>query len=318
MDFATNSLRVELLSPEKAAEYLTYIYTHQRPRRHHHVMFLANEMKCGRFMQTAEVHLMFKNGEPVLINGQHTCAAIVEYGKPVLVTIRKTIVKDTGQIALAYAFGHDTGLRRTFSDAVGAYNLPETIGLARGQVDAIATAIRHIMSGFDKDRSGNGQPRRVSPADVVEYVYEWAGEAKMLFGAVQYQDKNISRLLQKRGALSVAMITMRYQPEKALDFWTAVAAPDGLAWTDARMMARRKLEESKSKTGTTGITPARLSRQLARCWNAYFRGDQLGQVKVSDGLAPMVLLGTPFNGKQPSDYLPVKWVGVASAQRSAA
>ena len=312
MDFATNSLRIEQVTPEKAAEYLRYNYPHQRKRRAHHVAFLANEMRCGRFMSTAEIHLMFRNGEPVLINGQHTCAAIVEYGKPVSVTVRKTLVSDVGQIALTYAFGHDTGLGRTFNDAVGAYNLQETTNLARQQVEALATAIRHIRGNFARDRLSGGLGKsppniKTSPADLVDNIYEWAPDAKLVFTVMSNYDAKIYRLIRKRGALAVALITMRFQTEKAMDFWKGVAMPDGLAWADPRNTARRKLEDSTSNSSVSGVTPERLSRQLARCWNAYYKGESLQMVKIFDDVAPIVILGTPFNGKQPRDYLPLKW-----------
>lgn len=323
MDFATNSIRIEQVTPEKAAEYLRYNYPHQRPRRAHHVSFLANEMRCGRFMSTAEIHLMFRNGEPVLVNGQHTCAAIVEYGKPVAITVRKTIVSDVGQIALTYAFGHDTGLGRTFNDAVGAYNLPEVTSLARQQVEALATAIRHIRGNFARDRLtggvGKSKPTtKTSPADIVENIYEWAPDAKLVFTTMSNYDANIYRLIRKRGALAVALVTMRFQTEKSIEFWRGVAMPDGLAWADPRNTARRKLEESIGKAGVKGVTPERLSRQLARCWNAYYKGESLQMAKVSDDVAPIVILGTPFNGKQPRDYLPFKFASGTTKQIEAA
>ena len=306
MDFATNSLRVEPVTPEKAAEYLRYNYAHNRKLRKHHVAFLANEMRQGRFMPTAEVHLMFRNGEPVLVNGQHTCAAIVEYGKPVSVTVRKSLTREAGQIAMTYAFGHDTGLRRTFNDAMGSYNLAEATGLTTRQVESLSTAIRHIKSGFDKSRSGYGVIKQ-SPGDIVEYIYAWAAEAKVLFSVTNYCDKDITRLLKKTGALSVAILTIRYQPEKALEFWRGVAMPDGVLWADPRMTARRALEDSKGKAGTKGVTPGRLSRQLARAWNAFYEGEELKQIKVSNEYAPMVILGTPYNGKQPKDFLSLNY-----------
>ncbi len=305
MDFATNSLRIEQVTPEKAAEYLRCTYAHQRKLRRHHVLFLAQEMRNGRFMPTAEIHLMFRNGDAALVNGQHTCAAIVEYGKPVSVTLRKTIVKDPGQIALTYAFGHDTGLRRTFNDAVGAYNLPEATGLGRVQVEALSSAIRHIRSGFVKTRGGNVV--KDSPADIVEHVYTWAPETKLLFNVTANCDSNISRLLEKRGALSVAILTLHFQPERAIEFWRHVAMPDGILWADPRMTARRALEDSKGKVGTSAVTAARLSRQLARSWGAFYKGEELKMLKILDETAPIVLFGTPYNGKQPSDYLPSKW-----------
>ncbi len=230
MDFATNSLCVESVTPEKAAEYLRYNYAHNRKLRKHHVAFLMNEMRGGRFMPTAEIHLMFRNGDPVLVNGQHTCAAIVQHGKPVTVTVRKTLAREAGQIALTYAFGHDTGLRRTFNDAMGAYNLAEATGLTQRQVEALSSAIRHIKGGFASARSGGHDPKQ-SPADVVEYIYAWASEAKVLFSVTYYGDKVINRLLRKTGALSVAIVTIRYQPEKALEFWRGVSAPQTSQYT---------------------------------------------------------------------------------------
>ncbi len=311
MDFATNSIRIEQVTPEKAAEYLGCIYDHQRKLRKHHVSFLANEMRNGRFMPTAEIHLMFRNGEPSMVNGQHTCAAIVEYGKPVAVTMRKTIVKEVGQIALTYAFGHDTGLRRTFNDAVGAYNLAEATGLTNAQVQALSSAIRHICGGFYQPRNQQSQKgeltRRDSPADIVEYIHAWATEAKLFFNTTFRCDHNITRLLEKRGVLSVAILTLYYQPEKAIDFWRGVAMPDGILWADPRMTARRALEDSKGKTGANAVSAARLSRQLARCWSAYYRGEELKQIKILDETAPIIMFGTPYNGKQPRSYLPSKW-----------
>lgn len=311
MDFAVNSLRVESITPEKAAEYLQHNYAHNRRLRKHHVDFLANEMRGGRFMPTAEIHLMFRNGEPVLVNGQHTCAAIIKYGKPVLVTLRKTLTSEAGQVAMTYAFGHDTGLRRTFNDAMGAYNLADATGLTHSQVEALSSAVRHIKTGFTKTRNGEGEIKH-SPADIVEYIYAWAADVKVLFATTAYCDRHITKLLEKRGALSIAIITIRYQPEKALDFWRGIAAPDGILWADPRMTARRNLEDSKGKAGASAVTASRLSRQLARCWNAYFKGEELKQTKVTDEGAPMVLLGTPYNGKQPKDFLSLNYAPQAT------
>lgn len=180
MDYAVNSLRIESLTPEKAADYLKCNYTHNRKMRRHHVEYLLNEMKAGRFMPTAEVHLMYRNGEPVLVNGQHTCAAIVEFGKPVTVTVRKTIARELGQIAMTYAFGHDTGLRRTFNDAMGAYNIAEQTGLTSDQVNALSTALRHILADFTGESDRKRNDVKKSPAELVEYIYAWSIDMRLL------------------------------------------------------------------------------------------------------------------------------------------
>lgn len=306
MDSAINSLRVEPLSPEKAAEYLRHNYTHNRRMRRHHVEYLLNEMRAGRFMPTAEVHLMYRNGEPVLVNGQHTCAAIVEFGKPVTVTIRKTNAREAGQIAMVYAFGHDTGLRRTFNDAMGAYNVAEHTGLTGDQVTAVATALRHIMTDFTVERSGNrtGQVKK-SPADLVDYVYAWSGDAKVLFSVTSEVDKVMSKAIRKRGVLPIGLLTIHYQRDKAIDFWRGIVRPDGLMYADPRMTARRYIELSRGRPSQIGVSPGKLSRQLASCWNAFYRGELLNHAKVADELSRVKLLGTPYTGNQPNGFLSI-------------
>lgn len=301
MGFSTNSLQVESVSPERAQQYLSCNYMHNRPLRKYHVAFLANEMREGRFMSTAEIHLMYKNGEPVLVNGQHTCSAIVQYGKPVRVTVRKTLATEAGQIAMAYAFGHDTGLRRTFTDGVSAYNLEEQTGLTTREIADVATALRAIRVGFIKEGGKAYAIPQPSVVEIVDKIHEWAPYAKAFFDATRNRDKEISRLSTKRGALSVILVTFRYAPEDAFLFWTGVFSPNGMVWEDARPMARRMLEDSKSRAGTAEkVSSARLSRQIARCWKGFLGNEKMGQApKVMDEYAPIVIQKTPYTGRHP-------------------
>lgn len=297
----TTSLQIESISPEKAREYLGCNYKHNRPLRKMHVDYLEREMKDGRFLPTAEIHLMYCNGEPVLVNGQHTCAAIIKYGKPVRVTVRKSNTSEHGQIAMFYAFGHDTGLRRTFTDGLGAYNLDEQTGLMREEVEWLATAIRHIRLGFRADFSGvKFKLLKPSVAEVVERVVEWAPYARNFWTTVNGSDKKLRSLTNKRGSLSVVVVTVRYQPERALDFWRQVFAPDNLPWDHPAVVTRRTIEASRGAPGTSGVTPQRLSRQVARCWRAYWNGENMKQLpKVDDESSPIYIVGTPFTGRHP-------------------
>lgn len=310
MSMTIQSLQVESVTPEKAREFLRCNYKHNRPPRKHHIEFLAREMQEGRFYSTAEIHLAYCNGEPVLVNGQHTCAAIIKYGKPVRVTVRKSSTSEHGQIAMLYAFGHDTGLRRTFNDGVGAYNLEEQTGLGRHEIEPTATAMRHIRAGFLKEITNapmDGRILKPSIAEIVEHMDEWAPYAKFFFGVIDNGDKKLRRLASKRGALSVAMVTMRYQPERAIDFWRQVFEPTGLEWEHPCIVTRRVIEASKSIVGSQGVTPSRLSRQLARCWLAYWNGEKMGQLpKVADETSAIFIAGTPFNRRQPA---PPWWPG---------
>lgn len=316
MDFATNSLRVEPVSPEMAAEFLRHNYAHNRKMRQNHIAYLLNEMRNGRFMPTAEIHLMYRNGEMHLVNGQHTCAAIVQLGKPMIVTVRKTIAREPGQIAMTYAFGHDTGLRRSFNDAMGAYNVAEQCGLTLAQTEALSTAIRHIREGFSSRGKVRVNDPKVSPVDLVEDVIVWAPEVRLLVTVTEGGDGKIIRSFRKRGVLSLAVITLYYQPEKAIDFWRQIATPDAIKWDDARVAARNTLDRATSKRGTASVTAEMLSRQLARCWKAHYDDEPLKQVKVFDVTKPIFIAGTPYNGRQPLNFLPTKGVYWSGSSRN--
>ncbi len=309
MGFTTNSINVESVTPEKAKEFSSYNYPHNRPRREHWIKYLANEMREGRFMPTAEIHIVYRNGEPILVNGQHTCAAIQLYGKPVRVTVRKSSTNEIGQVAMMYAYGHDNGIKRTFVDGLGAYNIAEEYGIGPTRLAQLNAALRHIRSGFtDDSRSANG--KMIEPPSITEMVDaipSWIPYLRMFWDGIEakFDGGKVKGLCAKRGALSVVLVTMRFQTERAREFWQGVVEMDGLMTTDARFVARRVLENSKTMPySSKKTTPAKLSRELARCWRGYIDGEKMSQVPklIREGDV-FVLAGTPYNGKQ----MPPPW-----------
>lgn len=309
MEMAMNSIGIESMTPERAADILRYNYRHNRPIRKNHVQYLLNEMKCGRFLSTAEVHVAFDRGVPNLINGQHTLSAIVLFGKPVKVTLRKSIVTENGQLAMTYAFGHDTGLRRTFTDAMGAYDVASAVGLQPTHVNALASTLRFIKRGFS--HSGNASTLKVaqSPADIVEDIYNWAGELRIYIKTISGLQSKANPWFWRQSTLSVALITLRYQPSKAIDFWAGVARPDNLAYKDVRAGLRRMLENTASHSGASSRSTASdlLARKCARWWGAFYAGENLEFARVATGLeaAPIIIAGTPYNGNQPVGFLSI-------------
>lgn len=302
MGFSLNSINVESVSPEKAAEFLEANYTRNRRIRPMWVEYLAREMREGRFMSTAEIHIMYRNGEPVMINGQHTCRAIILYGKPVRVTVRKTVTQEVGQIAMTYAFGHDAGIQRTFSDGMNAYGLSDQLGLPSEQINVMTSAIRYIK-GNSQGRSNpfRSSTIRDTPGQIVSYVYLFAPAMKMLNANITPCEKHLLKKLRRRSSLSVALITFHYQPDKAAVFWSQIANPDGLAWNDPRAAARKYIEAT---IYSRSIEDAKLSRQIAKCWRAFCENEKLSQVNIPSTAAPLAILGTQYSGRQDRDFLP--------------
>lgn len=305
MGYSTQSINVESVDPVKAQQFLSYNFAHNRPPRQYRVEFLASEMAEGRFLPTAEIHIVYTNGEPQMVNGQHTCLAIIKYGKPVRVTVRKTTTSEPGQTALFYALGHDTGLVRTVADSVRAYSVEEQTGLTRSQVDALGTALRFMVLGFTK-APNNTSKGRLSPPELVEHIFEWAPYARRFFLVVGGKEKMFYRSMFKAGNLSVGLAAMRYAPNEASRFWGQMGAPDGLAWRSPVMTARRVLESSVgAPSAAKYVTPARLARQIARCWLAFLQEEEMGQIpKIFDENAAIKIAKTPWNGRQPRLWMP--------------
>lgn len=310
MGFTTNSLQIESVTPDKAREYLSYNYAHNRPLRQGWVKYLADEMREGRFMQTAEIHIVYCNGEPVLVNGQHTCNAIVLYGKSMRLTVRKTSTNEHGQVAMMYAFGHDNGRKRTFNDGLGAYNVGEELGIGPYQVDRLAAAVKFIRNGFGNPARG----KDVSLTEVVDVMQIWAPYARLFWSNTVVPSGELSRIrsaVDKQSVLSVLLVTYRYSANKARDFWSGILSP-GLLDTDARWFARRVIEESilRSNRYSLGSRDADVvARRLAKCWGSFVTGKRMAQIpRLSDidPSAPIVIAGTPFTGRQPA---PPWWPG---------
>ncbi len=296
-----NSIAVEKIDPERAREFLQHNYKYNRPLRKQWVDFLCNEMNEGRFVSTAEIHLVYCNGVYEMVNGQHTSAAIIKHGKPVTLTLRRTIVNDINQIAMLYAFGHDNGIKRNFNDQLGAYNISESIGLGPTRTQELSTALRHIRAGFFDDSRGRSRsvPAPALP-ELLIHIEEWAPFARMFLTEIQAKDGAIKNSVAKRGAFAVVLVTYRYQLSMARTFWRGVLAPDDQKYNDPRSVARRVLEDSKSNPGSKPVSPALLSRQLSRCWRGFWNQEIMGQKpKLIDENAPMAIVGTPFTGKQP-------------------
>lgn len=297
----TNSINVVSLSPTQAGVLLEYRYVHDRPLRPRYVDELVKEMQAGRFQHTAEVHMAYVNGQPSMLNGKHTCHAIVKFGKPVNVTLRKTYTT-AGQLAALYALGHDNQLRRLFSDQMGAYGLVEETGLTRSQLDSLSAALKAIRHNFKLRHAGRGE-NELSPVEMMTVVREWSEFMMQLDNHITPCNKMTLRALRSKSVLPIGLITVRYQPDKACDFWSAIARPDELKYADSRSQARR-IVDGLPDLRSTKSELEKVPGKIARCWNAFFQGRLLEVVQpFSDG-ATIVIAGTPWNGKHPIGMLP--------------
>lgn len=300
------SIEVRFVSPEEAAEFLKCNFAHQRFLRKHFVKSLVSEMESGRLLQTAEIHVVHYNGRQVMVNGQHTCSAIIKYGKAVEVTVRHTDVASEDEIALVYAYGHDNGLKRSPADALSAFNLSGRFAISKSQTRALSSAMRHIYVGFDWDKRDGGKIAPTPVTEIEDQMRHWV-ETMRAFDALPAPQSRVHKTVYQRSIYAVALVTMRFAPERAAEFWTGVFNPTGLVWEDPRAVCNRMLEKLISTPGGKTADIFVKSRMVAACWNAYWNDATLRKApSIPQDMwhAPIKLLGTPYDGKQQAPWWP--------------
>jgi len=303
-------LSIEYVSPEAANEWLQYARD-QRPLRTYHADYLAQEMLYGRFQETAEVHLFDVDKERYLINGQHTCAAIARYGRPVRVTVRRSAGTDVER-ALVYSVGHDKGISRTFTDSVRVYHLVDKMAIKKVYIDKIASAIRYARRSFGAVSVG-GERRgvRVSDIELMGIVPQWELEAQLLNEAITPCTREMRQLGLRSDVLCVALLTMHYQPDRATEFWAGVTKGENLGENDSRLRLHNYLMTARyNAQRRLSEPPVVVTRNVIYSWNYFFDGNKPQVRKLRrDSInfdEPVRILGTHYTGKQPLDMWPNK------------
>lgn len=301
-----STLSIEYVTPQQAQEWLLANGTN-RPHRIDHVHYLASEMREGRFTNTAEIHLFDDGSDKHVANGQHTMMAIVEYGKPVQVTVRRSS-GTPDECKMVKTVGHDKGKGRTTYDSLVFYDVAGSCTIGKGYLNKIGSAIRFAMSNFN-NRSGGATPR-ISDLYIVQAIPLWESEFMMLREATMPCSHEMHNSLTRSDALSLALLTFHYQPEKAKDFWGGVASGVNLEEGDPRLKTIQYMMQSKyGRTRNRLEKPHVTARKLIYTWNKYFNGEQMLRNIPTGSMnfdAPVLIYGTHYTGKQPMTMWPDK------------
>lgn len=282
---------IETFTPDRAQQMLTTCrYERQRAVRAHHVTALAEAMQRGVF-QLSEIQVYYVGDRGYLINGQHRLHAIIESGIPQVLNVVRVTVDSEEEVAEAYS-SFDRPLTRSFSDVYSAHGLSDELGVIPSLLTKAGSAVSVIRAGFQPTISWSAR----APDIRVALLRAWADDARAYFSAITAADSLYAKRLEAAGVCAVGLVTFRYRPDLATQFWTSVAGNDGLRRESPEQALIKFLIETK--VGTGGVSSAKLSRAVAAAWNASYDRRDLKILKVFDQTAPILIKGTPYNGKQ--------------------
>lgn len=276
------------VTPELAHRIIqTGKFDRQRPIRAKHVDALATQMRRREWTSGTQIHFgRTPNGELHLVNGQHRMHAIIKADTAIKFQVLVTDVESDKALIHLYR-RHDRLIApRTISDALAAEGIPAAHGLRSQMANAVFKAVLVIDARFT--RRGDPYLSRSDEARLRMAEEWWAV-------AVSFQEMTdaapaqpIKRYLTNAGAMSVALLTVRHQPEIADIFWRGLAENDGLAKVDPRAVLLRHIyaaAKGRSEIGT--------AKAVSYAWNAAYEGRNLDEIRIRDGA--VTILGTPFD-----------------------
>jgi hypothetical protein len=243
-----------------------------------HIAVLADIMKRGDWLEDTQLEFARFKDLLWVTNGVHRSCAHVA-------------TEDEFK-ALFYKF--DTNTRgRTEIQILGVVGFADSLGVSREVAAALYKAVTVIQQGFVFDKTRRDPvfsrvaDRRLAAARA------WAKEAVLFDKCIKEADTKLRKKLLNAGPTAVALVTLRYQPERAEPFWTGAAKDDGLRTGDPRKTLIKDMFTRHMNVGSAQQSCA----APALAWNAWFRGENRKIIKVSDR-TEVLIDGTPFDGSR--------------------
>lgn len=286
-----------VITPDIAQQLLSrFNYGRQRTVEKLHVSRLAAQMTAGNWTPGSQIAFgTLPDGTIRLVNGQHRLHAVVAAGKSIEFQLLLSPVADEAAIhALYYRF--DT-LQRGRSDrmVLNSIGIAEQLDISR---DAAAGAFKSAVvlgNGLSLPTNNHalaGNPLLGTPDGKLATIEPWWPQVKQYDDLIKPSFGKVKRRLLTASIMPVALVTLKYQPAKAEEFWGGVAKDDGLKVGDPRKVMLHVLTNTDFKNQiNSGLI------LTANCWNAWYGSRQLSHTKVYVGsvCAPA---GTPYANRK--------------------
>lgn len=280
------------VTPALARRILTlHNYERQRPLKHTHVSFLADEMRRGSFLAGTQIAFAKHKDRLILVNGQHRLNAQIESAE----TVEYQVIIHTAETAAdvhRHYYRHDRGGKaRSDSEVLASVGIAERFNLSATLTRAVFHAQPLIANGFTRPNHMENVTLRNDDLRL-DGCKPWWSSAETFQGLVAPAPASVRKRLYSSQAVAVALVTLKYQPEKAAEFWSGLAKDDGLRRDDPRKALLIDLGARewfrKSADG---------SRSTSTAWNAFYQDRPLRRIHIVDG-SPVRIAGTPYDGRR--------------------
>jgi hypothetical protein len=257
--------RIECVGPKEAAEFLKN-NLRNRPLTKPVVTTYAINIEAGNWPFTGTAHIIV-GWDGVLLNGQHTCSAIVKAGKP----IWTVVVRDVDPEAFAYL---DAGFKRTAGQVISI------AGLCHG--NTIAAAARLVWRYDNDGLADTGMVTRAGIAS--SHLLDIATSDAERWQALATIARTGMRLTRPSTTTAFLYLACRNEDHavEAVAFVRQVIDGIGLE-LDSPALATRRWFENRNTAGAEETLSV-----WVYAWNAHVTGQQRKIVKQ------WVRGGTPF------------------------
>jgi hypothetical protein len=294
-------LSMVTMTSDLARSILTHErYEGQRQLDQSFVQAYALDMRNGEFRQGTLISFCVYKGKRYLVNGQHTLEAICLSGVTLELAVEEIQVESLEE--RAYWFGkYDRPKVRSLKQIYEAHVIHESLNFNKSQSIFLGGCLPLLATGFSSVPRAHGSMRMYtsSPRLRMDFMRAWTGEAEQFYAAIKGSPGSLGMNIRRSPVFAVALVTYRFQAEKAEDFWFNVCQDDGLNQGDVRKSLHVFLLTSQPSK----YEPHEYSRYIAQAWNNAWYGQRRKNIQPQAAHNPILIEGTPHNGKDVLRYI---------------
>jgi hypothetical protein len=190
---------------------------------------------------------------------------------------------------------------RSLREMVQSQALPEDLRMPSDMLQAVSGALMMVSCGFSQLWRTNGSWYKAQARNAetrVALIHAWHDEVARWLADLHGQPRAITRLLTRQAVVAVALVTYRFSPQAAQEFWRGVASDDRLGQKDPRKALLLYLIDKSP----TGISPAMYSRYVASAWNSWCHNRPRNNLRLTK--TPTIQIDhTPHTGQELLVYL---------------